>query len=216
MIHKYSITINNPEKTKVNLTGGLSKENYELFLEFEEYSDSLLQTKIIVEGFDARLKIHGEIDGKIQTIIKLPNWEEIQIVLHKIRPIILQKERTNFLKINNCLKKEFTTTELFSLLEICHDLYLGNIFRSSINMNINGYFLTSEKFLNDWLNAYEYHRDKEKRVFLQQIQTVFPEEISKFFFITLLTEKIKAIRLLNQIVKLILGKISSVNLSQLL
>jgi hypothetical protein len=66
--------------------------------------------------------------------------------------------------------------------------------------------VNSERTLNDYLNAYEYHRDKGKKAIIDEIQKVLPSEAARSIFLMLLSSKAKGIITLAEIVRLVLGK----------
>jgi hypothetical protein len=70
--------------------------------------------------------------------------------------------------------------------------------------------LNSEKVLNDWLNSFEYHRDKEKRKFIESINEMFPLDASKVIFLGLLSDKVQAIRNIAIFTRVVVGKQKSV------
>lgn len=86
------------------------------------------------------------------------------------------------------------------------DVFGGNRTQLTFKISSNDVILNSEKVLYDWLNSYEYHRDKEKRKFIDSLHEIFPLEGSKVLFIGLLSDKTKAIYNIAVLVRVVVGK----------
>jgi hypothetical protein len=81
-----------------------------------------------------------------------------------------------------------------------------------IKISSNDVVINSEKVLLDWLNAEEYHRDKDKKEFLEELYKSFPEEASKTIFLNLLRDKTQAIYNLAGLCRVVIGKNHNFNL----
>ncbi len=90
-----------------------------------------------------------------------PSEEDKSSFLHKIRPLILQKEITWTPNIINSLSKNIQSEQFRKLMNNlksffnCNDPY-------SIDYAIDGGKIYNDNILKLWLNAYEYHRDIDK------------------------------------------------------
>ena len=73
-------------------------------------------------------------------------------------------------------------------------------------MQSNDQVMNSEEMLFTWLNAHEYHRDRDKQEFLETLHKILPLEWSRGVFVSLLVDKTKAILTLAALVELALGK----------
>jgi len=90
------------------------------------------------------------------------------------------------------------------------EIYNGKRTQSAFQIKSNDTVLNSEKVLNDWLNSYEYHRDKEKRKFIESLHEMFPLEASKVIFLGLLSDKTQAIINVAKFIRVVVGKQESV------
>ena len=72
--------------------------------------------------------------------------------------------------------------------------------------------INSEKALFVWLNAYEYHRDQNKKREIDRYHQLLPLDHSKAFFLMLLSDKIRAIAAIARFVNIILGKAETARL----
>jgi len=55
----------------------------------------------------------------------------------------------------------------------------------------------------NWLNAYQYHRDEDKKEMFEQMKQIIPDNFTKGIFIHLLFDKTNAIKHLANICKII-------------
>ena len=91
-----------------------------------------------------------------------PSEDDKSAFLHRIRPLILQKETTWTPNIINILSKNIRSEQFRKLMNNlksffnCNDPY-------SIDYAIDGGKMYSSRILKLWLNAYEYHREVEKQ-----------------------------------------------------
>ena len=85
-------------------------------------------------------------------------------------------------------------------------MYNGKRLQEQFEITSNDVLLNSEEVLQQWLNAYEFHRDKKKKSFIDSLHQLLPLEASKAIFLSLLTEKARAAINVGLIVRVILGK----------
>jgi hypothetical protein len=58
----------------------------------------------------------------------------------------------------------------------------------------------------NWLNAFEYHRDQDKRARLDWLLKRIPTDVSRAIFLMLLIDKAKAVLRISDIVETVLRK----------
>jgi hypothetical protein len=105
----------------------------------------------------------------------------------------LEKERTNFNKVCAILGKRINNDAFRKFLKQRREVYTGERLQKKIRIIQNDMILNSEEFLNDWLNAYEFHRDKNKREKIKRLHEFFPIEGSKPILLLLLYDKYSTI-----------------------
>jgi len=64
--------------------------------------------------------------------------------------------------------------------------------------------ILTDKFLNKWLNAYEYHSDSDKKAFIEQLHKYYPLEATKTLLLGFLLKKVEAIEKLNEFIGLVI------------
>lgn len=207
MAHEYELTLLPENKgEEISLTGTFEDEDWERLEEFAQYADELLKTKFVQDGMPASLNIRWDEKSGMCVSPKLPPWDDVSVFLHKFRPIGLLSESTYFFKICNILTKELAHPYFRSMIEEQREIYGGTRMQAQFQIKSNEVILNSEKVLYDWLNAYEYHRDREKREFIDSLHTMLPLEASKVLFLALLTDKTMAINNVAAITRVVLGK----------
>jgi hypothetical protein len=207
MPHEYKLMLKSEDsEEEVSLSGTLSDEDWERLNDFTDYADDLVHTKFAQEGMQSSLNIKWDISSGMTVSAALPNWDDVTVFLHKCRPIILQSESTSFYNIASLLSKELSHDLFRQMIKGQRDIYSGKRSQSVFRLSTDDVILNSEKILFDWLNAYEYHRDKDKQEFIDKLHSFFPLEASKVIFIGLLTDKMEAIYNLAALTRVVVGK----------
>lgn len=210
MGHEYKISLNIQETgEKIVLAGEFKNEEWELLEEYVQYATELINTQFVKNGMPSSLKLNWDRETGMTATTQLPPWDDVIVFLHKFRPLCLQSERTNFYKIFNLLSREISHPYFRNLISEEHKTYSGKRLQSQFKMYSNEVLLNSEKLLFDWLNSYEYHRDKEKREFIESLHVVFPLEATQVLFLILLSDKTEAIHNIAVWLRVILGKQNS-------
>ena len=207
MPYKYdlTLTINDTGET-VSQKGSFQVDAWNTLNEYLEYADDLLKTKFVQDGMPAALNIKWEQGSEMIVSTKLPNWDDVSAFLHKFRPLGLEKESTYFYKICSILTKELTPPHFRNMVDEQREIFSGKRSQSAYKISSNDVILNSEKVLYDWLNSYEYHRDKEKRKFIDNLHEIFPLDGSKVLFLGLLSDKTQAIYNIAVLVRVVVGK----------
>lgn len=207
MPYEYQLTLTIKETGEnVSLSGSFLPDIWNLLNEFLQYANDLLNTKFVKSGMPASLNIKWEKDSGMVVSTKLPDWDDVTVFLHKFRPIGLQSESTNFYKICSFLSKELDHPYFRNMIDEQREIYGGKRMQSQFRIQSNDVIINSEQVLNDWLNSFEYHRNKEKRRFIESLHEMFPLEASKVLFLGLLSEKTQAIYNIAVLTRVVVGK----------
>jgi hypothetical protein len=213
MTHKYQLNLIIEDLGEdIPLSGEFSDDDWIILEEFVQYADELSNTKFIQSGKWGELKIEWDQEPSMKVSTKLPNWDDVIVFLHKFRPLLLQNERTNFYKVHNILAKELANAHFRNLLGQYHELYSGKLMQSGFQFRSNDTLINSESILFDWLNSHEYHREKEKQEFIQNLHQMIPLDASKVIFLRQLVHKAIAVFNLAGLIRVVLGKQKSINM----
>jgi ATP/ADP translocase len=211
MSHECKLTINLEDSgEEISVSGQFEDDEWTLLEAFVQYAEDLANTKLVQAGVPSSLNLHMGEELRMTVSAQLPAWEDVIVFLHKFRPIGLQSESTYFYKICNLLSRVLTHPFFQGLIKEQRDIYKGKRLQEVYRVRVNDVLLNSEEVLSAWLNSYEYHRDKEKREFIEHLSEVFPLEALKVIFLSLLAQKAQAILDLAMLVQVVLGKQKSI------
>ena len=78
--------------------------------------------------------------------------------------------------------------------------------QKTIRIRSNETLINSDETLMKWLNAHEYHKDRDKQAELDSLHQVLPLETSRAVFIMMLYDKVRTILILSKLISVIAGK----------
>jgi len=139
-----------------------------------------------------------------------PPWEEVVVVLQRARPFILEGEPTYFHRIANILARRGEDATWREFIAHLKAVFSGDIlakgFQITVQTDLVELVVTSERALALFLNAREFHREREKRELIDSLFRVIPEGPARAIFLHLLIDKVNAIGALMRTVEVIMGK----------
>lgn len=206
MNHPYEISFSIDNLPAQTISGEITQEDWDLLEEFSRYAEECLTTELALKGVPVSVNLRYGKKNMFESTAELPDWDDVQLFLHKFRPIGLQESRTSFLRICNLLAKILDHPRIRSFIGEQRARYNLMTISSIMSIQIGKARIISEKFLQDYLNAFEYHRDKEKQLFFDEMNSMFPTDIMKAYFVLLLSEKIQALQIIFLFVRTIMGK----------
>ena len=210
MSHEYKLNlILKDTSDTITLSGQFTDAEWVSLEDFVRYSDDLSNTDLIKAGDWGELKIQWE-QGSMTVSARLPDWGPVIVFLHKLRPLLLQNESTNFYKICNMLARQLAHPYVRNILAQHRDLYSGKTMQSGIRISHDDVLINSERVLFDWLNSYEYHRETEKRRFIESLHRMIPLDASKVVFLRLLAYKADGVFNLAAFSRVVLGTEKSI------
>ena len=160
------------------------------------------QSRLTITFEKSQLKFSGEV----------PDWNDVIVVLHRLRPLILASERTYFYTVLNVIRRRGDHSALRGGLETIKDVYSGARLFRAVTLSVNREVLNSEAMLKQYLNAYEYHRDVDKRDKLEELFQVFPSDAMRTLLVHGLIDKMQGIHLLETLIGFLAGKQTSLDL----
>ena len=146
------------------------------------------------------LNMSGDSDGTGQWQVTVPSRASVSLLLHHLRPLILQKEDGTFLKAAKVVKQRVQDDRFRLLLKELRREYDGRNSRSRWRIVSNGVLLNSDDTLFDWLNGFEYHRDEIKRKRIEETFGPLSKEAVFAILISLVLDKLHAILNMEKIV----------------
>jgi hypothetical protein len=206
MTHNCTLSVEGPSgKEDVTLT--FEEEEWDLLGRAGEYARALKQAELIERGtWSTGLTIRWNREEGLSASATLPSDEEVIVVLHRLRPLILEGEPTYFNRVVNVIARRANSPEMRRGLEALKNLFAGGEFQSMVGIMVEGKAVNSEAMLKTWLNASEYHRDVDKQAEMAQLHEILPTEATRGIFLALVVEKLKAVRGLEILIDVLQGK----------
>lgn len=170
-----------------------SDADWDRLLEFVAEAERLFATQAIRNGFSVNNNVRWDRDSGLTTTVRLPADDDVAAVLHRLRPFILEQERSNFLSICNLLASRLDHPGLRATIAWHRELFAGKQFQSMVTIKSDHLLLNSMETLKLWLNAFEYHRDPDKQKELESAHAIFPIESTKAIVLSMVIDMIKAI-----------------------
>jgi hypothetical protein len=187
-------------------------EEWEALEDFAKYAAEMENNSLIKEGIPSSLSVSWTQGVGLKVETKLPNDEQIDAMLMKLRPFLLDNERTNFNDIWNIISKATKSQRVRKHLKALRFLYSGGNLQSvfvagaSSNDVPDGKIVNSEEMLQLWLNGYRFHKNKEKQRIVDAMHGIMPPESSIALFLFLITDKVGAILALQRMISLFTGE----------
>ncbi len=170
----------------------LEDEEWELLLRFATYEAELTQAAFVRAGMPPEGRFAWSATGQWSEP-DLPPDAEIREFLHLLRPLILQSEDTYYGRVKNVLARRFDHPKIRKRLELFDIFFDGRLHEGFIQFTAGDLLVNSADTLNLWLNAFEFHRDRNKLSKLHLAMRDVPLSVIKFFCIDMLVAKAEAI-----------------------
>lgn len=194
----------NESDEKVVLNVSFDDNEADTLSEFVKYAEDLLRIDVVRNGAPGKFNLKWDKEKGMTFSYDVPEENLVLPLLHRIRPFVLKKESTYVPKIVNLLSREFDDNDARKYLKYQKDRYLGKIFQKQIVITSNNVILNSEEVLLKWLNAHEYHRNRNLAEELEGLHKIMPLETSRAFFIMLIFEMVESIFNLASFIKSII------------
>ncbi len=204
--------VDKDKNERIDFCGEFSDEEWELLEHFIEESEKLFESEIYPLKIKGNFKINWNEEEGFTDDSTLLSDDEFSILLHRLRPFVLQNESIHLPKVCNYLKKRIKHPKIVQWIDEDREMFLGRRFESLVKIkcrnqadsNLNDIQINSEETLKKWLNAFEYHRDEPKRAEFKSMEKFLPNDTQKAIFTYMLVDKVRAItRLFNIIYNII-------------
>jgi hypothetical protein len=206
MPKKFELVLKAEGMTDRKISGELTEDEEVMLQCFLDQYKQLSESKPVREGFPCSINVSGEHDKPIVTKAELPDEDTLSILLHRLRPFILQKEPYSYLRVSSIIGRRLRDPYIAQFLREQREIYDGRNSQKQMKIISNDMIINSEKILYDWLNSHEYHRDPDKREVISTLLKALPGELMRVLMVSLLVDKVKAISNLAWFVSVLLGK----------
>ncbi|MFN9610742.1 MAG: hypothetical protein ACK546_01110 [bacterium] len=196
-----------------------SEETLALNIFLEEYK-RLCGSMPIIEGVQVGIGLMGSRAGQrslaVVSDVELPGEDALAILLLRLRPFILEREPGSFARAMSIIGRHLDQADIRSLLKDNWSLYNGKSMQAQVRLESSGAIVNSESRLWEWLNAYEYHCDLQKRESIDELLRGSLGELPMSLWIWHLLDKLCAIHNAAGIVELILGHIEEYHFGEII
>ena len=192
MTKRFGITFSEPAAgTTEAVSVEIPDNEWQLLIEFAAHADQLDTTEFVRVGISDHCEIIA--NGSLRITNALPPVSQLRELLHVLRPLILQSERTFYNRATSILSKRIEHRLWRGLMRGYVRSFRADSSQQFFSVRVEGLMLNSEEALDLWLNGYEYHRDPEKRNRLAVSVGGEITDASLALFVDLLGAKVEAI-----------------------
>jgi hypothetical protein len=210
---RVSVTLKNEASGESEeVSGTLKDDEVQTLEEFVRYAEDLGNTTYMREGPAAALEVRFDKGKEPKVTPTLPGADVADAFVHRLRPFILESEPTSYPRVSGMIARSLDHPLMRQFLRAHSDQWTGKTIRSQMHVSDNFGLLNSDESLMRYLNAYEYHRDRDKQERFEGPRGLLSDDGLRAFYLMLLTSKAKAVLRLSFVCNVILQKRSSVRL----
>jgi hypothetical protein len=176
--------------------GELSDELWQLLVAFREEANRLATCEWVAADLPGTYRIHFESGAMRVELIDAPPVSAMREVLHCLRSFVLQSEGLYYPKVSGRLYKALRDPILRGLLGRNRHMYDGKDMRELFTITKNQLDLTSERALDLWMDAFEYHphgKQSERKLRFLELHGGPPDDLAVAIFRDMLRGKVLAI-----------------------
>jgi hypothetical protein len=181
-----------------------SPEDQQVLTDFMTFSDEAHRTRFANEIPSYKISFFFSNSGIVRNDGKIPDKEALSTFLHKYRPILLKSEKTEFTHVCSIVLKHINHPNLKKLARQWRAQYSGKMIREIATISQDDMSLISQTFLENYLNAFEYHRDSKLRKKLDGFTQKFEPDAQVGLVTLLLIMKFTAVSELRGFIRKIL------------
>lgn len=203
----FSVTLNNPEWSgPITAKGTIPDDEWRRLVAFVEYARELRTSTLLNRSPRWSYGFAFNQEEGIKPSV-LPPKIEVRELAMLLRPFILQTEGTFFYDIVGLLGKHFSPDAFRLWFKAWRARFSGRDGQALLRAEFGGVVLNSEEGLKLWLNAYEFHRDEDKRAVLEGIKdSGLPFEVAEGLFVEMLTCQAEAVLLAAAFIEKLVGE----------
>lgn len=184
----------------VELRFTLVDSDVDLLEKFLVESKTLFKSLNSIGGIIVSQTISSSESGEISITNTEPSEDQRAIILHRLRPLILQDEPYSFDIICSIVNKSSSHEFMRKHLRGIRNMYSGKNLTGLVKISHGDFVLNSDNGFRTWINGFEYHRDPEKVERIFSHGDMLTVEQLRPIFLLMVSEKIKAIELLSCLV----------------
>lgn len=201
------LTIEFPDgREPVKMRFAVGDDDELILRSFSVEARALVESVQRVGGIPLQLNLSYHQDEGLSFTTIEPNDDQRAIILHRLRPMILSREPASFDRVCAIVRRSSDHEFLGTHMRRIREIYSGSDLRELLVVSRGEVVLNSEASFQNWLNGFEYHRDADRSAAIAEPEDLLPIQAVRPLFMAMLSEKLKAIVLLNQFVDKLLER----------
>ena len=194
------------EKPPYLIEGVISDDDWNIFLDYDECYVQLTKSGFFKHHTPISYKLSWKRDVGGSEEVSRPGLDESGAPLLLVRPFLLESEPTHIYSVGAKITKTITDENIRSAVKRIRSEFDGKNSPIRYELKKNGVRLKTESFVMTYLNAFVYHKDKEKQAEVAVYRELLSTEEIEFMFWHYMIEKLNAITNLSGLIQVILGK----------
>jgi hypothetical protein len=131
--------------------------------------------------------------------------DEKDLLMYRLRPLILQEEPFSFYNVANILGKGVSDRRVRRFLKSERSRFSGEYWRKMWQISCDETLLNSEEMFRKWLNSAEYHRDPDKRREVEELIRQSVPGLFQWVQTTMTFEKVEAVGNVAALARVVVG-----------
>lgn len=194
------------EKPPYQIEGVFSDDDWNIFLDYDECYVQLTKSGFFKHHTPISYKLNWKRDVGGSEEVSRPGLDESGAPLLLVRPFLLESEPTHIYSVGAKITKTITDENIRSVVKRIRRDFDGKNSPIRYELKKDGVRLKTESFVMTYLNAYIYHRNKDKQQAVAEFREFLSDPEVDFMFWQYLVEKLNAISNLSGLIQVILGK----------
>lgn len=185
--------IDSDDQSRATVEGEFTDDEWRRLALFPQFEADLAATEYVRSGMPLDERISWSVGAGWDQPV-LPTAPIVREFLMMLRPFLLKNEDTNFYDVLGIVGRRYDSMPLRGNFRLLKDSFSGKQDRALVVMSLGDLILNSDDGINAWLNAFEYHRDVDKRTLFGEAAANVPLDVLKVTFLGMLREKAAAIQ----------------------
>lgn len=209
MPKEFKLTLQLKNQDDIKVSGEFSDEEAVTLDAFLSEYDKLSASSSGRKGIRCNITVNCDEQKGLLVSAELPTDDVLSLLLHRLRPFILQSEPASAIRVLAILGKHIDDPNLRLLLRQQRELYDGRRTQKVMKVISDDQVLNSENVLQMWLNAHEFHRDPTKQTTMDDLFARVPGDLLRGLLVSMIVDKTRAVQNIAQIVAVVVGRSST-------
>ncbi len=188
------------------LVGEFSDSDLDQLRAFSNQMERVEESSMVSRGFSGITNMKWDARSGMEFIASECSNAELYELLHVLRPVMLERERTSFYKALALLGRRFADKGFSQYATYLRHVFEEGVLSGYMQIELNGQKLLHHSVLKLWLNGVQYHTDEEKAKAWRRVESALNESNARALTIELIHSRVKVLLLFNTIVGIVLSQ----------